>query len=80
MAGVVTYPSLGAQALLLIRLTARAGQCVPVQTLCAFHAMPEPTVRAALQALWDKGYVRCTLGADGLICAAQVSGRQGGLM
>lgn len=53
---------------------------MPVQTLCAFHAMPEPTVRAALQALWDKGYVRCTLGADGLICAAQVSGRQGGLM
>lgn len=76
----MTAPSLGTQALLLVRLTARAGQCVPVQTLCAFHAMPEPTVRAALQALWDKGYVRCTLGSDGLICAAQAAGRNRGTL
>lgn len=67
----MTEPSLGTRALLLIRLGAHCGDMVSVDKLAHSYHLPPERVRAALQALWDEGYVRCELGADGLIHAAQ---------
>lgn len=65
--------SLGTQAALLIRLDARLGEWVAVDVLAGYHHLSHGAVRAALQQLWDAGYVRCSLDADGLIAAAQAT-------
>jgi len=62
--------SLGMRALLLIRLGARQGQWVGVETLAETHRITQQTVREGLQELLDEGYVRCRTGADGMIEAA----------
>ncbi|HOW46661.1 MAG TPA: hypothetical protein P5305_08980 [Rubrivivax sp.] len=62
---------LSAQAQLLNLLLLFRSQHVPVDTLAARARMSEIVVRAVLQELWDQGYVTCTIGADGMICAAR---------
>lgn len=66
-------PSLGMKALLLIRLDAHAGEMVPVDTLASMYRLQPQAVRAGLLALHAEGYVRCRLGADGVIDAAQAA-------
>jgi DNA-binding GntR family transcriptional regulator len=67
--------TMGTMALMLIRLDARAGQAVPVADLATHYGVREELVREALQQLWDAGYARCELGADGLISTATSTGK-----
>ena len=65
-------PSLGLQALMLIRLDAHAGELVSVDTLASTYRLTHEAVRAALLCLHTAGYATCELGADGVIHAAKV--------
>ncbi len=65
-------PSLGLQALMLIRLDARAGELVSVDTLASTYRVTAQAVRAALLALHVAGYAKVELGADDVINAAKV--------
>lgn len=65
-----TTVSLCLRALLLIRLDGREGEYVGVDTLAQVHRLTPEQVRAGLFALHAEGYVRCRLGADGLIDSA----------
>jgi len=66
---------MGLQALLLIRLDARAGEWVGVEALADHHAVSLAMARDGLQALWDQGYVSCRLSDDGLIETAMSAGK-----
>lgn len=64
--------TLGMQAVVLLRLRARAGQVVPVAELAAGRMRVE-VARAALEALLAQGCVQCTRDAQGLIAQAWVA-------
>lgn len=65
-------PSLGMQALMLIRLDAHAGDLVSVDTLASTYRLTHDAVRAALLCLHTAGYAKVELGTDGVINAAKV--------
>jgi|GEM_PF-4300071 len=57
--------STAVQALLLIRLDARAGAFVGVDELARHYGITPDLVRRELQTLFDQGQVQCMLESDG---------------